>query len=157
MRSLGIFGALCAFGLLAFGPAMAADSTPVPPDPTHIPFVPTDKIKWEYKGHGEYQAKLFGDVDKPGIYGILIEWSPGGYTHPHFHSSDRFIYVVQGTWWVSSSETYDPSKNYPLKAGSFATDLANTVHWDGARDEPCILELVGMGPVVTTQLGDKEH
>jgi hypothetical protein len=30
------------------------------------------------------------------------------------------------------------------------TDLANTVHFDGAKDEPALLELVGMGPVTTT-------
>jgi hypothetical protein len=43
-----------------------------------------------------------------------------------------------------------------MPQGSFVTDLANTVHWDGARagGPPAILELVGMGPVKTIQVDD---
>ena len=35
-------------------------------------------------------------------------------------------------------------------------DLANTVHYDGAKagGPPAVLELVGMGPVVTTQVDE---
>ena len=58
--------------------------------------------------------------------------------------------MISGTWWVSSSDVYDLKTLYPMPAGTFVTDIANTVHWDGARDAPAILELVGMGPVVTT-------
>jgi hypothetical protein len=45
---------------------------------------------------------------------------------------------------------------YPLPAGSFATDLANTVHYDGSKEggEPTVLELVGMGPVTTTAVDE---
>jgi hypothetical protein len=67
------------------------------------------------------------------------------------HDKDRFIYVVSGTWWVSSSPVYDPKLSYPMTAGSSVEDVAGTVHWDGARagGPPAILELVGMGPVKT--------
>ncbi|MGH8206223.1 MAG: hypothetical protein ACRETK_05540, partial [Steroidobacteraceae bacterium] len=46
------------------------------------------------------------------------------------------------------------SKMYPIPAGSFVTDIANTVHWDGAKEStgPCLLMLVGEGPVRTTSL-----
>ena len=37
-------------------------------------------------------------------------------------------------------------KTYPLPAGTIARDVANTVHWDGAKDEPVVLEIVGEGP-----------
>jgi hypothetical protein len=40
---------------------------------------------------------------------------------------------VSGTWWVSSSNVYDERTTYPFHAGTFSTDVANTVHWDGAR------------------------
>ncbi|MGH8259971.1 MAG: hypothetical protein ACREUG_09800, partial [Steroidobacteraceae bacterium] len=61
---------------------------------------------------------------------------------------------VSGTWWVSSSTTHDKSRMYPVPAGSFVTDIANTVHWDGARKStgPCLLMLVGEGPMHTTSL-----
>jgi hypothetical protein len=121
------------------------------PDPTHISFTLPKDIKWEGDPlHGQQQAKLFGDPAKPGLYGILIKWLPGHYSRPHFHNTDRYALVISGTWWVSSSDVYDLKTLYPMPAGTFVTDIANTVHWDGARDEPAILELVGMGPVVTT-------
>jgi hypothetical protein len=51
---------------------------------------------------------------------------------------------------VSSSSAWDPNKAYPVPAGSYVRDLANQVHWDGAKDAPCLLMLVGEGPMVTT-------
>jgi hypothetical protein len=126
-------------------------AAPPIPDPTHIPFTLAKDIKWEGDPlYGQQQAKLFGDPAKPGLYGILIKWLPGHYSHPHFHNTDRYVLVISGTWWVSSSDVYDLKTLYPMPAGTFVTDIANTVHWDGARDEPAILELVGMGPVSTT-------
>jgi quercetin dioxygenase-like cupin family protein len=138
------------------GCALAQNTNANLPDPTHIPFTLPKNIAWKETGPGEYQAKLFGDSSKPGIYGVLIKWTPGHFSHPHSHSQQRYIYVVSGTWWVSSSSTYDPSKTYPLPAGTFAMDNVNAIHWDGAKAQtgPAILELVGMGPVVTTHVGE---
>jgi quercetin dioxygenase-like cupin family protein len=99
-----------------------------------------------------HQALLFGNPDKPGIYGVLIRWDPGHYSHPHFHTTDRYAYVVSGTWWVSSSTHWDPAAAYPVPAGSYVRDIANTAHWDGAKDEPVMLMLVGEGPMTTTQV-----
>lgn len=124
------------------------------PDPTHIPLVFGKDIPWKGKP-GEQQALIFGDPNKPGIYGILIRWDPGHYSKPHFHSTDRYVYVVSGTWWVSASDTYDPDKTYPVPAGTYVRDIANTVHWDGAKDEPCLLMLVGEGPMVTKDASKK--
>ena len=122
------------------------------PDPTHIPIVLPKDIPWKGPHGGEYTATLFGDPNKPGPYGFLAKWMPGNFSHPHLHSADRWIYVVSGTFWVSSTNHFDPSAAFPLPAGSFAMDRANTVHWDGAKagGEPVVLELVGMGPVTTT-------
>lgn len=142
--------AIAAFVLAPATGATAAGNYPVP-DPSHITFTIPKDIKWKTSG-GSDQAVIFGDPDKPGIYGLLIRWHPGSFSHPHFHSTDRYVYVVSGTWWVSSSDTYDPGKTYPMPAGSVVTDLANTVHWDGAKDGGALLELVGMGPVLTTQV-----
>ncbi len=83
--------------------------------------------------NGEHSAALFGDPNKPGIYGVLIKWDPGHNSKPHFHTTDRYIYVVSGTWWVLSSPLYDhPGKMYPILAGTFVTDIKNTIHWDWA-------------------------
>ena len=70
------------------------------PIPRNIPMVFGKDIPW--KGEtGEHTAALFGDPNKPGIYGVLIKWDPGHNSKPHFHTTDRYIYVVSGTWWVS--------------------------------------------------------
>lgn len=135
--------------LLALTAVSAADY-PVP-DPSHIVFTPPKDIAWRM-GRGSDQAVIFGDPGKPELYGILIRWKPHNFSRPHFHSTDRYAYVISGTWWVSSSDVFDPSKAFPMPAGSVVTDLAGKVHWDGAKDEPALLELVGMGPVTTTQL-----
>lgn len=130
-------------------PLMAwAQSTPVP-DPSHIVFTAPKDIKWKI-GRGSDQAVIFGDPGKSGLYGILIRWHPNSFSRPHFHNTDRYAYVVSGTWWVSSSDTFDPDKTYPMPAGSVVTDLAGKVHFDGAKNAPALLELVGMGPVTTT-------
>src|SRR5271170_6945896 len=118
--------------LLASGPPATENAVP---DPTHVEIVFGKNIPWK-GGNGMRQALLFGDPSKPGIYGVLIEWEPGHFSHPHFHSTDRYAYVVSGTWWVSSSTTWDPAKAYPVPAGSYVRDLAGAVHWDGAKDKP---------------------
>ena len=146
---------LTGFAGLANGQAQAAD-TAIKPDPSHIPFVLPKDIKWKVDtAFGEDEAPLFGDVSKPGLYGMLIRWKPGQFSTPHFHSTDRYIYVVSGTWWVSSSDHYDPKTTYPLPAGSFATDMKEKIHWDGAKDETVILELVGEGPATTEKVVGK--
>ena len=81
-----------------------------------------------------------------GWYDILLKWYPNHFSKPHFHPNVRYITVLSGHWWVCSSNVYDPSKTYPLGPGTIARDEANTVHWDGAKDEPVVLEIVGEGP-----------
>ena len=127
------------------------------PDPGHIPIIFGKDIPWKGE-NGEHSAALFGDPNKPGIYGVLIKWDPGHNSKPHFHSTDRYIYVVSGSWWVSSSTHYDPSKMYPIPAGSYVRDIQNTIHWDGAKAEtgPCILLLVGEGPMHSTRYVPKD-
>jgi quercetin dioxygenase-like cupin family protein len=142
--------ALATCAVMAATAAVAADNYTVP-DPGHITFTPPKDIKWKM-GKASDQAVIFGDPDKPGIYGILIRWHPGNFSRPHFHNTDRYAYVLSGTWWVSSNDTFDTDKTYPMPAGSVVTDLANTVHFDGAKDGEALLELVGMGPVTTTQV-----
>ena len=131
----------------------------MPPDPTHIPFTVPKDIKWEGDpAKGQQTARLFGDPSKPGLYGLLIKWIQGHTSRPHFHDQMRYAYVVSGTWWVSSSSEYDMSTlGIRMHAGTFVTDIANTVHWDGSKatdSEPAILELVGMGPVKTVQVDE---
>jgi quercetin dioxygenase-like cupin family protein len=125
------------------------------PDPTRIPVTLPKNIVWKQNGNipGEADvANVDGDPNKPGPYAVLYRWHQGAFSRPHFHDKVRHIVVVSGTWWVSSSNTYDEKTTYPLHAGATATDEANAIHWDGTRTgekEMAIIYLYGEGPVAT--------
>jgi len=108
-----------------------------------------DQIEWS-DGRGASTAVLVGDPSKPGLYVVLTKWHPGNMSRPHFHPNDRFITVISGTWWVGWGDTYDPDSTYPIPAGSFVTHYGNQIHYDGAKDEEVVLQIVGMGPATST-------
>ncbi len=123
-------------------------------DPGALTLKTPDQIEWKDNG-GNRTANLAGDPDKPGIYVQMLTWPKGHFSHPHFHSKDRFITVLSGTWWVGTGNTFDPANlTVPMKPGTFVTDLANGVHWDGAKDEDTTILLIGEGPVTTTSAGE---
>ena len=140
--SLVWLGLLCLRG-------SAQDNVP-PPDPSHVVFLAPDKMKWEGEG-GQRHVNLLGDPSKPGLYVRLAEWLPGNMSRPHYHSTIRYFYVASGTWWVGSSNTYDPAKTYPMRAGTFVTHFPGKAHFDGAKTEPGFLVEIGEGPVASTQ------
>jgi quercetin dioxygenase-like cupin family protein len=125
-------------------------------DPANVTITVPDRITWTGK-EGEQKALLFGDPQKAGTYAMLIRWAPGHFSKPHFHSRDRKVYVISGSWWMSTSENYDPRQTVSIPAGSFVVQNAGTVHWDGALEEPCELLLIGEGPVTTSWLDQPRH
>lgn len=134
--------------LAGLSTAMAQGASPQPPDPTHITFTHLADFKWEGNPKsGELHVNLLGDPSQPGLYIRLAKWLPHHFSHPHMHDKIRHFMVVSGTWWVSSSTTYDPSKMYPMTAGTYVTDLPNKSHFDGAKDEPGVILEIGFGPL----------
>ena len=47
-------------------------------------------------------ATLYGGLDKPGQYLVLMKWYPGYMSAPHYYATDRLSLVLSGTWWVNS-------------------------------------------------------
>jgi hypothetical protein len=122
-------------------------------DPKAVVYQLPDQIKWgPVTPAGSQQAVLFGDPDKPGLYGVLTKWTAGNhFSRPHFHPNDRFITVISGTWWVGSGPNFDPANaSVPMPAGSFVTHYGKQVHWDGAKDTDAVLLIVGEGPATAT-------
>ena len=108
-------------------------------------------IKWSGTATSpNQQAVLYGDPSKEGLYIVLYKWHPNNMSRPHFHPNDRFITVISGTWWVGTGNKYDPESTKPVPAGSFVTHFGKEVHYDGAKGEECILQIVGMGPATST-------
>jgi quercetin dioxygenase-like cupin family protein len=140
---------LCALGVLSVVliPVRGAQI-----DPKAITYTLPENIQWQ-KGTTSDSANLVGDPSKPGLYIQLIKWHRGNMSRPHSHSTARYITVLSGTWWVGTGSTYEPNRTVPMKTGSFVVDQPNELHYDGAKDEECVLYLVGMGPVITTQAG----
>jgi len=120
--------------------------------------VPPEKLKWESKPEdlGFSQAIVEGDPAKPGIYIIQVKFPPGVMSKPHIHGETRYGTVIKGTWWTGEGKVFDPGKTVPLKPGSFMKHPAGTYHYDGAKDEEVILQLMGMGPSTTTRLNPNE-
>ncbi len=138
--------------MLMIGAAIccAGCSTANPPavklDQAAIDIKRPDQIPWKNEPGGVQTATLVGDPSKPGIYVQLVKSPPHNTSAPHFHANDRFIRVISGTWWVGTGKTYDRGM-VPLPAGSAITLFANQLHFEGTKDEPVVIEIVGMGPV----------
>jgi quercetin dioxygenase-like cupin family protein len=115
--------------------------------------LPAD-IKWRKTAAAE-TATLVGDPSKPGLYVVLQKWLPHNNSRPHFHPNDRYVTVLSGTWWVQTGAKYDPAGFKPVPAGSFVVHAAKEIHYDGAKDEPCLLQIVGMGPATSTPAEEK--
>ncbi len=93
---------------------------------------------------------LHGHPDEPGLYIIRIRFPPGVSSRPHSHSTDRFVTVIQGTWYAGRGANYDMNDTVAIRPGGFMKHPAGAVHFDGAKDEAVIVEIRGMGPVKTT-------
>jgi len=109
---------------------------------------------------GSTQVVLYGDPSKAGMYAVQITFAPGKGSRPHFHDQDRYVTVMKGTWWVSlgpDSDTYDPAKMVPMKAGSFVFHPAFGHHYDMAKDEETVVRIIGMGPVKSTNLEEPKR
>lgn len=87
-----------------------------------------------------------GDPKKPGPYVLRYKVPPREMSTPHFHPEDRFITVIQGTWWTGTGETFDPDSMVPLAPGSFMKHPAGGAHFDGSKDGEVIVQVVGIGP-----------
>ena len=120
------------------------------PDPKVLSYKLPSQLKWTEEKSGIKQAILFGDPAKSGWYAILGKWEKGKMSRPHFHAQDRYITVISGTWWLGTGPKYDPASTKPVPAGTFVTHFAKQIHYDGAKDEEVVIQIVGMGPATST-------
>jgi quercetin dioxygenase-like cupin family protein len=144
-----------AVALLASG--QMASSQALKPDAHGFLIAAPEDIK-PAQGGGR-SVTLVGDPSKPGIYVQRITWAPHTGSRPHFHNEARYITVIKGTWYVATgpdADTYNPDKMTPVKAGTFIYEPPNGHHYDMAKDEEAIVEIIGMGPVSTTSLEPRQ-
>jgi quercetin dioxygenase-like cupin family protein len=125
------------------------------PDPKVLSYRLPAQLQWVDTESGIKQAVLVGDPSKPGLYVILGKWEKGKMSRPHFHPSDRYITVISGTLWLGTGAKFDPGSTKAVPAGTFVTHFAGEVHYDGAKDEDVILQIVGMGPATSTNAAQR--
>ncbi len=131
----------------------AALASPLNPSETEITL--PDAIEWGgwingFPPHSGEMAPLYGGLDKPGPYLVLMKWYPGYMSAPHTYATDRLSLVLSGTWWVNSGPDFDPDRTVPVPAGGFVRRVARTPHYDGVKKdatEPAVIALFGIAPV----------
>jgi hypothetical protein len=126
-------------------------------NPAAVIYKLPDQIPWgPVNAAGAQSAVVVGDPSKSGFYIVYNKWTKGNhFSRPHFHPNDRYIVVLQGTWWVGSGPKFDPANTTPMPAGSFVTHFGKQVHWDGAKDEDAVLLIMGEGPATSTAAEEK--
>jgi hypothetical protein len=124
-------------------------------NPTETQVTLPAAIKWSgwingFPPHSGEMATLYGGLDKPGPYLVLMKWYPGYMSAPHSYATDRLSLVLSGTWWVNSGADFDPDHTVPVPAGGFVRRVARTPHYDGVKkdaNEPAVIGLFGIAPV----------
>ena len=143
--------------ILATCTALVSAQSPMKPDAQGFLRVLPEDLAWN-EGTSMQAIVITGDPNKPGIYVLRNRFPPGVMSRPHFHDQDRFVTVIKGTWWTASGpdgDVYNPDKTVPIKTGGFMFHPAGGHHYDGAKNEEVIVQIIGMGPVTTTQIPPK--
>lgn len=107
-------------------------------------------------GLGAQTAVIEGDPTKPGIYVVRVRFPPGVMSRNHFHPEDRLATVLKGTWYTGTGDVFDPEKTIPLPPGSYMKHPSKAHHYDGAKDEEVIVQIVGEGPTAMILLRPDE-
>lgn len=118
--------------------------------------VQLNDIQWDEPSNRVQTKMLQGNPSEDGLYIMRIRFPAGQSSSPHHHSQDRFITVIEGTWYAGTDASHDMSKATPIPAGGFMKHPAGAVHYDGAKDKAVVVEIRGMGPVTTTRVEKTE-
>lgn len=124
-------------------------------DPAETMIIQPSAIHWGswiegFPPHSGQMATLYGGLDQPGPYLVLMKWYPGYMSAPHTYATDRLSLVLSGTWWVNSGSDFDPDNTVPVQAGGFVRRVAHTPHYDGVpkdATDPAVIGIFGMAPV----------
>jgi hypothetical protein len=149
-RACATAAVLAALALLV-GPSFGFEGQGTPMQPVGAPLVDAMHLRMQPEAAiTGGSVNVFGDPSKPGMYVYRNRFGPGQASRPHFHDQDRYVTVIKGTWWTGEGDVFEADKMVPIKQGGFMFHPAGLHHYDGARDEEVIVQIMGMGPVKTT-------
>ena len=113
-------------------------------------YVQADDLVWDENSTEIQRQNLYGSQDQEGLYVYRARFPKGVMGRPHFHSMERHITVIEGTWYAGTDASYDINNATPIAPGGFMIHPAGAVHFDGSLDGPVVVEIKGIGPVTTT-------
>ncbi len=105
-----------------------------------------NELVWQDLESGITFAIIEGNPRQEEFYIIRARFAPGAFSAPHFHPNDRFVTVIEGTWWAGTGNVLDKEDTVRLDAGGYMMHPAGAVHYDGSRGEEVIVQISGMGP-----------
>lgn len=108
-----------------------------------------DDMEWDENLEEVQRKVIYGDPSQEGLYIMRVRFWPGGSSEPHHHSQDRFVTVIEGTWYAGTDASHDMEKTTAIPPGGFMIHPAGAVHYDGSREGPVVVEIRGFGPVST--------
>src|SRR5262249_18918006 len=110
-----------------------------------------DAIKWDawragtVPPHSSEMATLYGGLDQPGPYLVLMKWYA-----PQSYATDPLSLVLSGTWWGNTGSDFDSGHTVPGRAGGLVRGVTHTSHCDGVKPsakEPVVIGIFGIAPV----------
>jgi hypothetical protein len=112
--------------------------------PAAIIRLPAD-LPWSGRPGGNQNALLLGDTAKPGTFVSIINWTSGSISKPHYHPNARTFVVLKGHWDFGSGPHYDTAAMKALPEGTVVTVPAGGILYDGCKQAPCMVEVIGVG------------
>ena len=146
------------FGMALVAGCCLASSPIIADPPTDVMTIVRDQdIRWtpEPSIPGLQTATIAGDPRVPGQpYVIRAKFAPGAFSPPHFHPEARYIVVLKGTWWVGAGPKWDRDATTPLPVGTAVVHHAHQIHYDGAKGEEVVVQIVGVGPTAMVKVDE---
>ena len=102
--------------------------------------------------------RVFGSANATGYYITRNVFRNNTTSRPHYHTMDRWVTVVKGTWWGGTGKVFRPKEMKPMPAGSVMFHPAYFIHYDGNQDNgETVVYISGYGPVTTVQVEEDEN
>jgi len=131
-------------------PAAAAPPPPPLLHAQHLIMMPDDAMK-------SANNRVFGSANQTGFYITRNRFANNSTSRPHYHTMDRWVTVIKGTWWGGTGKVFRPKEMVPMPAGSVMYHPAYFIHYDGNQDgTETIVQIQGYGPVTTVQVEEDE-
>src|SRR5438477_9852351 len=154
--ALALGGTVMAAGSQTGGAKSAAKAAARPAP--HVILTPGD-MKWgtapPMLPAGAQVTVLDGDPFKPGSFSLRLKF-PDGYQIPaHWHPTDEFITVVQGTFRAGMGDALTESGLHDFPVGTYIKMPKRMHHFAAAKGET-IVQIYGPGPFAINYLNPKD-